>query len=143
MYQKFKRASCLILTLILSAALTLPVFAAETASDYFAYTDLVAIATGNGNFVVEFDINATHTMQEVGATEIKIWEQQSNGKYENVRTYTRYNTSGLISRNTAFGYGSITYAGTSGTKYYATAALYAKNADGDETLYAMTRTITA
>lgn len=143
MCRKVKQVFFLILTLALSATLTLPVFAAETASDYFAATELVAIPTGNGNFVVEFDINATHTMQEVGAKEIKIWEQQSDGTYENVRTYTRYNTSSLISRNTAFGYGSITYAGTSGTKYYATAALYAKNADGDETLYAMTRTITA
>lgn len=143
MHQKFKRASCLILTLILSAALTLPAFAAETSSDYFAYTDFFATAIGNGQISVEFDINATHTMQEVGATEIKIWEQQSNGRYENVYTFTRYNTSGLIRNNTMFGYAEVIYNGTAGTKYYATGALYAKNADGDETLYAMTRTITA
>lgn len=143
MRQKFRQASCLLLTLILSAALTLPVFAAETSSDYFAYTDFFATAIGNGQVSVEFDINATRTMEEVGAKEIKIWEQQSDGTYKNVRTYTRYNTSGLIRNNTIAGYGEVIYNGTAGTKYYATGALYAKNADGDETLYAMTRTITA
>lgn len=143
MCRKFKRICCFLLTLSLASILALPAFASETASHYFSYTDFVAIANGDGSFVVEFDINATHTMQEVGAKEIKIWEQQSDGTYENVRTYTRHNTSGLIRQNTAFGYGTLTYAGTSGTKYYATAALYAKDANGDETLYAMTRTITA
>lgn len=143
MCRKFKRICCLLLTLSLAAILTLPAFASETASHYFSYTDFFATAIGNGQVSVEFDINATRTMQEVGATEIKIWEQQSNGTYENVYTFTRYNTSGLIRQNTIAGYGEVIYNGTAGTKYYATGALYAKNADGDETLYAMTRTITA
>ena len=59
------------------------------ASDYFSYTDVWATPQGNGKFIVEFDINATHTMQVLGADKIYIWEQQSDGSYDNVRTFNR------------------------------------------------------
>lgn len=118
--------------------------AAETrASDYFAYTDIVAVPTENGEFLVEFDINATKTMEEVGARAIYIYEQQSDGKYELVETFTRYNTDGLIDTNTACAYGRVYYQGTPGVKYFATVALYAKDSDGSETKYRDTRVITA
>ena len=42
-----------------------------------------------------FDIGATHKMSELGAKAIYIWEEQSNGDYEIVRTYS----SGLIDTN--------------------------------------------
>ena len=67
------------------------------------------------------------------------WEEQSNGDYEIVRTYS----SGLIDTNTDAAYRKITYYGDSGTKYYATVALYAKDSSGSETLYSDTRVITA
>ena len=109
------------------------------ASDYFSYTDVWATPQGNGKFIVEFDINATHTMQELGAEKIYIWEQQSDGSYENVKTYS----SGLIDKNTADAYRMITYYGTSGVKYYATVVLYAKDSSGSEKLYSNTRVVTA
>ena len=68
---------------------------------------------GGGRVAVEFDINATDIMQELGAEKIYIWEQQSDGSYENVKTYS----SGLIDKNTADAYRMITYYGTSGVKY--------------------------
>ena len=87
----------------------------------------------------EIDIGATHKMSELGAKAIYIWEEQSNGDYEIVRTYS----SGLIDTNTDAAYRKITYYGDSGTKYYATVALYAKDSSGSETLYSDTRVITA
>ncbi len=111
----------------------------DRASSYFAFTEVWATRQGNGKFIVEFDINATHTMNELGAEKIYIWEQQSDGSYENVRTYT----SGLIDRNTTSAYRMITYSGTSGVKYYATVVLYAKDSDGSEKLYSSTNVITA
>ena len=70
---------------------------------------------------------------------IYIWEQQSDGSYDNVKTYT----SGLIDTNTAASYRRITYSGTPGVKYYATVVLYAKDSDGSEKLYSSTNVITA
>lgn len=112
-------------------------------SDYFAYTDVLAKATENGEFLVEFDINATDIMEEVGAKAIYIYEQQSDGKYELVETFTRYNTDGLIDTNTACAYARIYYKGTPGVKYFATVALYAKDNNGSETKYRDTNVITA
>lgn len=120
---------------------TIPVANASTdrASDYFWYTDVWATSQGNGKFLVEFDINATHKMDQLGAEKIYIWEQQSDGSYDNVKTYT----SGLIDTNTAASYRRITYSGTPGVKYYATVVLYAKDSDGSEKLYSSTNVITA
>ena len=78
-------------------------------------------------------------MQELGAEKIYIWEQQSDGSYENEKTYT----SGLIDKNTAAAYRMITYSGTPGVKYYATVVLYAKDSSGSEKLYSSTNVITA
>ena len=43
------------------------------ASDYFAYTDVWTTCQGNGRFIIEFDINTTHIMQQVGAKSIVVW----------------------------------------------------------------------
>lgn len=144
MYSKVKRFMGIILALSIACALAIPAFAATPrASDYFAETEVWATRTGSGKFIVEFDIAASHTMRELGAKEITIWERQANGSYEEVETFTRYNTSGLMDTNCAVAYGKITYNGTAGTKYYATVALYAKDASGNETLYCDTNVITA
>ena len=109
------------------------------ASDYFAYTDTCATPLGNGTVAFEFDINATHTMQKLGAETIYIWEEQSNGNFEVVKTYS----GGMLSTNTAAPYGRIDYRGTSGTDYYATMVLYAKDSNGSEKLYSDTYVVTA
>ena len=109
------------------------------ASDYFSYTEVWATPQGNGKFIVEFDINATHRMDQLGADKIYIWEQQSDGSYDNVKTFT----SGLIDTNTSAAYRRVSYSGTSGAKYYATVVLYAKDSSGSEKIYSDTRVITA
>lgn len=113
------------------------------ASDYFAATEVWATAIGFGKMTIEFDINATHVMTEVGATEITIYEKQSDGHYESVKTFTQNNTSGMIETNTAGAYGIVHYTGKSRTKYYALIELYAKDANGYEYKYRATNTITA
>lgn len=117
--------------------------AVTSASDYFWYTEVLAAPTSDGEFLVEFDINATKIMEELGASKIYIYEQQSNGKYEIVKTYTRDDTSELIVANKACAYAKVYYQGTPGVKYFATLALYAKDSNGSETMYCDTRVITA
>ena len=109
------------------------------ASDYFAYTDVWTTCQGNGRFIIEFDINTTHIMQQVGAKSIVVWEQQDDGSYDSVKTFT----SGLIDTNVADAYRMVSYDGVSGVKYYVTVALYAKDSQGSETLYRSTPVFTA
>lgn len=113
------------------------------ASNYFASTAIIATPTGNGNLVFEIDVNATRTMQEVGAKKIIVYEQQSNGYYIAVKTFTRDDTSSLITKNDAFAYARVSYQGKAGVHYYALAAFYAKNSSGSETLYDDSRVVTA
>lgn len=145
MKKSFHWLASLVLTAAILFAMAVPAVGAinPRASDYFAATDVVAIPTGGGDVVIEVDVDAKRPMLEVGTTKICVYEQQSNGRYENVKTYTRYNTAGMIVLNDAFSFISVTYHGTSGVKYYATADVYAKDSNGSETLTFSTRIVTA
>lgn len=143
MKRNLKRFTSLVMAVCLLAGIAVTARAATHASDYFWVTDVWATRTGGGSFLVEFDIGATDIMKEIGATEIYIYEQQADGDYDNVYTFTSEKKSALIAYNTsAHGYG-VTYRGTPGKKYFATLALYCRDADGAEWLYEDTNIITA
>ncbi len=133
----------LLLFVVSLLTLTIPSNASAQASDYFSATDVWATALSGGKVLVEFDVNATHKMLEVGASKIYICEQQSNGQYEVVKTYSRDEIPDFIDTNSSFGSGEVTYQGTPGVKYFATVALYAKDSEGNETLVCNTNKVTA
>ncbi|WP_294853843.1 hypothetical protein [uncultured Oscillibacter sp.] len=137
-----------ILNIAISCALLLVVMvpmvsAAVQASDFFAFTDVVAIPTGSSNITVEAEINAKYIMQEVGVKSITIYEQQPGGNYLSVKSYTSDNTPSLITQNSAFSYSSLVYKGISGRNYYVSYVLYAKDSSGSEKLYGSTGVVTA
>ena len=134
------------LAIVLTLALTLLVpmaCAAEQASDYFSVTSAVAYAEADGKIYVEGDCCGTGTMDEIGIESITIYEKQSDGYYDDVYTYTRYNTSGMISYNNYEHFKSVTYQGIVGKKYYARIAFYAEDSEGNETLYHNSNIVTA
>lgn len=141
----FSRRLCsLTAALILAAALLVPMACAATRSSaYFAVTSAVAYAEENGKILIEADACATGMMDEIGVKSITIYEKQSDGYYDDVKTYTRNNTSGMIRTNNYEHFKSITYQGTIGKKYYAEIAFYAKDSEGNETLYCDTNVVTA
>lgn len=144
MKQFSRRTFCLFAAFILSVVLLVPMAcAAARASAYFAVTDAVAYAEKNGKILIEADVCATGMMDEIGVKSITIYEKQSDGYYDDVKTYTRYNTSGMISTNNYEHFKSLTYQGTVGKKYYADIAFYAKDSDGNETLSSITNIVTA
>lgn len=117
--------------------------ALENASDYFSVTDVWATAQSGGKVRIDFDINATHQMLEVGAKAIYICEQQSNGKYTIVETYTSDDRPDFINTKSAFGDGYVVYPGTPGVNYYGLLELYARDSEGSETLVFSTKVVTA
>lgn len=142
-----KRITSLICALLMLVSVPgLASASAPRASDYFSCTDVRAYAESGGKILIEFDINATHTMLEVGAKRVYIYEQQSDGSYVNVYTFnseSAYFYSAMIDTNSAFGEGDLTYQGTAGKNYYATCALYARDSTGSQTLYQNTNVVTA
>ena len=140
MKKRILSAICLFLFII---SLTSAAAAEPRASYYFGYTDVYASAQGDGEVLVEIEIDATHTMTQVGVKQLYIYEQQSDGDYEIVHTFDYTTDSGMMAYNKVFYEGSFTYEGTSGVKYFATAALYAKDGSGSETMYEDSYVITA
>ena len=143
--KKFPRHfSCLAAVLVLTLSLLVPMAcAAEQASYYFAATDAVAYAEADGKILIEADALATDIMDVIGVESITVYEKQADGYYDDVYTYTRYNTSGMTRTNNVEHFKSVIYQGTVGKKYYARIAFYAENDEGSETLYHNTNVVTA
>ena len=118
-------------------------FAAARASEYFSCTAVYATALDDGEVLIEYDIDPTHTMLECGARVIWIYEEQSNGKFEDVFTYHMDDYPEMIQHNSIIGDGEVTYQGTPGLQYYALVGVYAKDANGSETRYFYTNVVTA
>ena len=141
-----KRFFSLLCAVLLVASLSTAAFAANAgarASDYFSATSARAYARSGGKILFEIDVDATHTMQEVGASEIYVHEQQDDGSWEIVYTFTKEAHPYLIETNSIGGYVDATYQGTVGKNYYAVVAFYAKDSTGYECLYDETPVVTA
>lgn len=139
-----KRLLSLLFAVLLLASMTMAAYAADTrASAYFSATSVRAYAQSGGKILFEIDVDATHTMQEVGAAEIYVYEQQDNGRWDNVYTFTMDDHPYLIETNSIGAYVDATYQGTVGKNYYAAVACYAKDQNGTERLYDNTPVVTA
>lgn len=111
--------------------------AAPIDSDYFSAGEATARARGNGEIYVEIRVTAAHTMLEVGAKRVDIYERQSSGSYSHVFTFNYTNSDyyrSLIDTNSVTGIGGVSYEGTPGVTYYAKCTLYARDSAGSETM---------
>ena len=134
----------LLFALLLLFSLSTASYAVDArASDYFSATSVRAYAKSGGKILFEVDINATHTMQEVGASEIYVYEQQDDGSWDNVYTFTMDDHPYLIETNTAGAFVDATYQGTVGKNYFGTVVCYARDSAGAEGLYFDTSVVTA
>ena len=139
-----KRFFSLLFVMLLLFSLSTAAYAVDArASDYFSATSVRAYAKSGGKILFEVDINATHTMQEVGASEIYVYEQQDDGSWDNVYTFTMDDHPYLIETNSIGACVDATYQGTVGKKYFATVACYAKDSSGYEVLMFDTPEVTA
>lgn len=140
-----KIISCLCAIMLL-VSIPATAFASEVtprASEYFGYTDVRASAIGNGKILIEISVDATHLMNEVGASSVDIYEQQTNGSYRKVFTFTKTSYPNLIVEDSFFGYVDVTYRGTPGKNYYAIVGCFAKDNAGSEILYHGSNYVTA
>lgn len=139
-----KRFLSLVCIALLLVSLSTAIYAVDArASDYFSATDVRAYAKSGGKILFEIDVEATHTMQELGASEVYVYEEQDDGSWDNVYTFTMDEHSYLIETNTAGAYVDATYQGTVGNKYFATVACYARDSSGAEVLMFDTPEVTA
>ena len=141
-----KRLFCLICALVIMIGLPADGFAAEVearASDYISSTGVRAYAVGFGKVLIEVDVDATRMMDEVGASEIFIYKQNSSGTYDLVYTYVKDVYPQMIVENSFFGNVDVTYRGAVGGRYFAYVGCYAKDSNGSETLFFQTNSVLA
>ena len=136
-----KRIVALVSICLLMVCLTN--FASARASEYFSYTAVYATALDDGEILIEYDIDPTHTMLECGAKIVYIFEEQSDGDFEVVFSYHMDDYPEMIQHNSIIGDGEVTYQGTPGLQYYALVGVYAKDSSGSETIYFYTNVVTA
>lgn len=117
---------------IVMLVFVLAIPASARASAYFNYTNVYVDDKGNGTIRIQVHVIGTGTMQEIGATQVIVYEEQSDGSYDPVRTYTKNECPSLISYNRASHISYITHYGTPGKSYYALCAFYAKNSSGSQ-----------
>lgn len=126
----------LALFLCLVFVFSMAVSASARASNYFSHTNVSASKYGSGVLRISLDVAATGTMRELGASEIIVYEKQSNGSYKAVFTFKRSTYPNLITKNRMSYATSVTYRGTPGKTYYVTAQCYAANASGSQYTWA-------
>jgi len=110
---------------------------AARASSYFS-KNYAYISSSGGTISVSFYVKAYSTMTSLGASKIQIYN--SSGSV--VKTFYSSSTSGMLGSNCSTYSGSVSYTGTSGTKYYAAVTFYASNSGGSGKAYATTDTVT-
>ncbi len=135
--------SGLLALMLLSATMLSTCSAVVYASDYFARTEVWCSAKGNGKITINYDIDATRTMDLLGVYSVTIYEQQSSGSYKNVKVYDWDNVDGLTVANAYTTDGTLWYQGKAGVKYYATVRCYAKKGTESAILPQTTDIITA
>lgn len=130
--KRFSRMISLLLAVVM--ALAIPAAAMENenarASSFFGSSDVYLYKTSSTKFQAWFEVSALYTMDEVGASEIKIQESSDGENWTTVKTCTMANYSNLVCENTGAHASYVSYTGTVGKYYRAKITLYAKNSTG-------------
>ena len=130
---KRKGLCCMLAVLLLLAALSGGALAQTTrASEYiFAYTAKI-VPEGNGGFDVEFEIEATDFMTDLGVQKIEVFSS-SGGRL------ALYESTDPLYADTLLAHGTFRYSnavdcrGTPGRSYYAVVTFYAGDSTGSDT----------
>lgn len=129
--KRFTQVICLIL--VLSVMLAVPAAAAEItpyASRYFGSHSCYLYRVSGATFQVWFDVTGVRTMNEIGASTIKVQRSTDQVNWTTVQTYTKAANSQMICANTVAHASCVTHYGTSGYYYRALVEFYAKDASG-------------
>jgi hypothetical protein len=112
----------------------------EPRSNSYIYIAAASASASNGTVTISFDVTGTSKMTSIGASKIQIYKYGGTSP-----AYTFYSSSypSMLGSNSIYYTSSVSYSGTSGTKYYAVVTFYAKNDNGSGTLTYTTKTVTA
>jgi hypothetical protein len=123
------------LVLMLSLLLSTVAFAAVESSAYIAVTGAYITYSGN-NINVYFSIVGRHLMDEIGVSEILLYEKNGN-TWSLVCDFEADDpsfTADMLSYNASAKADHVTYSGDATKNYCATVYFYAADANGSDTI---------
>lgn len=131
----------LILSLVSVPAAMAEAQMAPRSNAYVASFDNRISALGDGKVKIEFETWGTGTMDVIGASVIKLYDQ--NGLVYTFKMTNSDYTAQMIGTNRTHFYGSVTYNGVSGNTYNAVVTHYAAKNGGTGTENYTTNSVVA
>lgn len=124
---------CLSLVLVMAMLIPTTTMAVEPRGSYYFMCSSVYLyreQAADRTFEVWFDVTATHSMEKLGASVIKVQRSSDGENWTTMRTYTKESYSQMICEDTIRHAACVTYTGTSGYYYRAYIELYAEDSSG-------------
>ena len=141
--KRFIKLICVILAMATIAAV--PVSAeveSETrGSNYFAAISTYIYPTTDVKFQVWFDLVAVNTMDEIGASSIKVQRSVDGTNWTTMFTYLPQYYPQMLDYNTISHMAYVPYHGTAGYYYRAIVTFYASRGNGMGELDRLTQTV--
>ncbi len=124
-----------IIIIVLALMLSTVAFASVEASQYLSYYN--AYITKNGNTVkVNFEVQGTRVMDNIGVTEIYLYERTSSyGSWTLVQTFLSSDpeyASAMMDSNVGYKDDYVSYSGNSSYQYMAYVTVYAEKDGGSD-----------
>lgn len=140
--RRFMRIVCLMI--VASMILAVPAVAAEQterASNYISSYKAYCYEKSSTELAVFFSVIAVDTMDELGASVIRVQRSSNGSNWTTVKTFSKANYSQMIDTD-AFLHGTTLYCSkTSGYYYRAYVEFYAKDNSGTGVIYYYTARI--
>lgn len=126
---------------IMSTSVVMAYAVTPRSNAYVSSFDNEITAIGDGKVKIEFETWGTGTMDKIGASTIKVYDQDG-WVYSFFMSNSAY-TSQMIGTKTTHFYGSVTYQGVEGNTYHATVTHYAAKDGGSGTENYTTNSVVA
>ena len=127
-----------------SIVVAVPAYAAEQSqrsSSFFTSFTAYCYESTSTRLAVYFRVLATGTMDELGASVVKIQQSSDGTNWETVKTFNKETFSQMTDTNTRMHATTLYYPKTSGYYYRAYVTFYAKNSTGTGKYYYYTPVI--
>ena len=118
--------------MVISSLLCTAASAAVQSSEYLDSYCAILTAKSNGSMVITVDVEGVGYMPEIGAKTIWVYESTDGKLFHRIETYESKDYPEMMGSGTIFYEDVITFTGTPGRYYYATAFVYAGNSSGGD-----------
>lgn len=139
------KKSVRIFSLVCALAMALSVCASaaeQRSSAYLSTYSAMLYAYEDGEVTVFLRATGTGLMDEIGATQITLYEAVGSGMFRTAKVYTSDEYPDMLCSGNQYCKVAARYNGTSGNRYYAIIKVYAADSTGSDTKTYTTAAIT-